>query len=273
MKNALATWKWSLAVIARSPLVLLALAVVVAAWLYAAYRWFWFPSESAGYLMALGVVWIFVLAAVLAGFLTGSAVCAGDVATTGGKSMRARKLGGFTLRQWLRSIAFVLIAIILLLALNYLFERVHDLALEVASFLTFHAERAVAPETVDLVFWFVESVLWIVVAGFLLSFLLILLRDGWRASFGAAPRLLASACWRATFPTTLVSFLVFGGLAWLLATWHPRVSPGLADYFQAILRLGLSLLLVVIGWLFWMLSLARLNLPARGQPDSPPTAR
>ncbi len=272
MKNALATWKWSLGVIARSPLVLLALAVLVGAWLYGAYRWLWFPSESAGYLFVLGIIWLIVQVGVLAGFLAGTATCAGEAAATGRDSMCTKKLVGFSLRQWLQSVGFLLIASLFVLALRYLFERVYDFALEVASFLTFHAERAVAPETVDKVFWVIEILMWIVVAGFLLSFLLVAMRRGWCESLRAAPRLLANACWRMSFLTTLVSFLVFGGLSYLLATWHPKVSPGFADYAQLILRQGAALLLAVAGWLFWNLSLARLNLPAGGQSDSPPTA-
>lgn len=272
MKNALATWKWSLAVIARSPLVLLALAVVVAAWLYGAYRWLWFPSESAGYLMIIGIIWIIAQGAVVAAFLAGTETCAGNASATGADFMRTHELVGFGLRRWLHAAEFVLLASLFVLALNYLFERLHDLALEVASFLTFQSERAVAPETVDTVFWVIEAVLWIVVAGFLLSFLLALLRDSWRKSLRAAPRLLASACWRAPFLTTLGTFLVFGGLAYLLSTWHPKVSPGFSDYAQVILRQGAALLLAVVGWLFWVLSLARFTMAPVDQSESQPTS-
>ena len=268
MKNVLATWKWSLTVIARSPLVLGALAVVVAAWLYGAYRWLWFPMESAGYLFVLGLAWVLVQAVVLAGFLAGTAASAGDAAAAGATFLCTRKLVGFSRWQLLRSVVFVVVASLLALALRYLFARLDHFALEVASFLTFQSQKPVSPETIGKVFGVVETLLWIVVLGFLLSFLLALIRKDWRESLRAAPRLLANACWRMPFLTSLLSLLVFGGLAYLLASWHPKVSPGFADYAQLIVRQGVALLLAVAGWLFWILSLARLSLPTRDQLDS-----
>jgi hypothetical protein len=270
MKNALATWKWSLTVIARSPLVLGGLAVLVALWLYGAYRWLWFPMESAGYLFVIGLVWVLVQVAVLAGFLAGTAASARDAAAAGAGFLCTRRLVGFSRGQFVRSIVFVVAAALLVLAVRYLFLRLDHFALEVASFLTFHAEKPVNPETMDKVFGVVEALLWIVVLGFLVSFLLALMREGWREALRTAPRLLRRASWGMPFVTTLLSLLVFGGLACLLAAWHPRVPPGFLDYAQVIARQGVALLLAVAGWLFWLLSLARLTLSSHesGKSDA-----
>jgi hypothetical protein len=142
-----------------------------------------------------------------------------------------------------------------------LFSRGDDYALEVASFLTFHSEKAVSPESVGKVFSVIEWLVWIAVWGFLLSLFLIVHAAGWREVRRRAVRTLANCCWRAPFFTSLLSLAVFGGLSWLLATWHPKAALGFWDYAQMLVRMGLSLVLVVGGWLFWMLSLARLNRP------------
>ena len=258
MKNALITWKWSLTVIARSPMVLVVLAVVLAAWLYAAYRWFWFPVESAGYLLTAGLGWILVQVIVLAGYFAVSAMSVGDAAATSAAFLCTRKLVGFSRRQLLRAMAFVVAGALVVLVVLVLFTRLDRFALEVASFVTFRAEKPVSPETIGKVFTVLEALLGIAIAGFLLSFLLALILQGWRESLRAAPRLLASACGRAAFLTSFLSLLIFGGWAYLVATWHPKVPPGFLDYTQLIVRQGLALLLAVAGWLFWMLSLARL---------------
>jgi H+/Cl- antiporter ClcA len=145
------------------------------------------------------------------------------------------------------------------LILFFLFRRSDDLALEVASFLTFHSEKAVSPISVGKAFWVIQMLIWVIVAGFLLSFLAHLLREGWREACRRAGRILASCCWRAPFWTILLDAAIFGGLAWLLATWHPKVPAGFSDYVQVLVRMGGSLLLIVIGWLFALLALARFN--------------
>jgi hypothetical protein len=268
MKNALATWKWSLTVISRSPFVLGGLSVLVALWLYGAYRWLWFPMESAGHLFVFGIVWGLVQVVVLSGLLAGTAESAGDAAATGATFLCTRKVAGFSRRQLVRSIGFVVVASLLVLAVRHLFDRLDHFALEVASFLTFQSEKPVSPETIGNLFWVVETLLWIVVLGFLLSFLLELTRRCWREALRAAPRLFASACWRMPFLTTLLSLLVFGGLAYLLTIWHPKVPPGFLDYAQVVVRSGVALALAVAGWLFWMLSLARLTSSTRGSTGS-----
>ncbi len=263
MKNALATWKWSLRVIARSPLVLLALAVVAGLWLFGAYRWLWFPAESAGYLLVAGALWVLLQFLVLAGFVAGTAAGAIDAAAEGAGALNIRKLVPASRAEWLRAAVFVLVALLVVAAIHWLMSFINSFSLEVASFLTFRSEKPVAPETIGRVFSWVENLLWVVVLGFLISFLLALLRKGWREAVGAMPRLFASACWRPPFVTGLLSILVFDGLGYLLITWNPKAPPGFLDYAQVLLRNGLALLLTVAGWLFWLLSLAHHYQPSQ----------
>jgi len=268
MKTALATWKWSLGVIARSPLVLLALAAVAAAWLYGAYRWLWFPAESAGYLLVAGALWALVQFLVLAGFVAGTAGSATDAAAEGGASLGLRKTVPTGRSPWLRGLVFVAVASLVIAAVHWLFTFVNTFSLEVASVLTFRSEKPVAPETVESVLVWIENLLWVVVLGFLLNLLLALLREGWREAVRAMPRLLAGACWRLPFLTGLVSVFVFGGFACLLVTWRPQAPPGFLDYAQVLLRNGIALLLAVAAWLFWALSLARQSAAAPALPQT-----
>jgi hypothetical protein len=268
MKKMLTAWKWSLRVIVRSPLVLLALSALVAAGLYGAYRWLYFPMESAVYLMVVGLLWAFVQFFVLVGFFAVTASAANNAAAGGADSLQLRKLVRFSRSDWLRAAAFVILALLVAGGIRFLFSLINSYSLEVASFLTFRSEKPVAPETIESVFGWVENLVWVVILGFLLSFLLALVRQGWRETLRGVPRLLANSCWRTPFLTSLISILIFGGLAYLLATWHPQAPTGFLDYAQAILRNGLALLLAVAGWLFWMLALASRSQPSGSPSDS-----
>ena len=267
MKKALATWKWSLAVAARSPGPLLMLAVLVFLWGLGAYRWLWLP-ESSGLLLLVALVWGLAQVLMLVGVLTGAAASAAEAAAANPTHLGLRGFVGFNRRQFARCAVALIVGAFLVLLLRELFSRSDDYALEVASFLTFHSEKAVSPVDVAKVSWVIQAFLWIVMWGFLLSFLIVLLRAGWREAGRQAARLLANCCWRSSFLTSLLSVVVFGGLAYLLATWHPKVLAGFWDYAQMLLRMGGALLLLVFGWLFWMLSLARLSLPPSADSTS-----
>jgi hypothetical protein len=267
MKKALATWKWSLAVAARSPGVVLALAALAFLWSFGAYQWLWL-AESSGFLLLVALVWGLAQVAVLVGVLTGATASAAEAAAASPTHLGLRGFLGFNRRQFARCAVVVIVGAFLVLLLLELFSRSDDYALEVASFLTFHAEKAVSPVSVEKVFWVIQTLLWIVIWGFLLSFLIVLLRVGWREARRQAARLLANCCWRSSFLTSLLSVAVFGSLAYLLASWHPKVSAGFWDYAQMLLRMGGALCLLVFGWLFWMLSLARLSLPPAESPPS-----
>ena len=266
MKNAIATWKWSLGVVARSPAALVTLAAVAALWGFGAYQWLWLP-ESSGLLLLLALIWAIAQVAIAAAFFAATSVASVGAATSEVKRIEVRSLLGFSRAQYWRSLAWGAASLVLLLVLFYLFKRSDDLALEVASFLTFHSETAVHPVDVGKVFWVIQMLIWVIVGSFFLSTLAHLLREGWMETRRQAARILGRCCWRAPFWSGLLSVGVFGGLAWLLATWHPKVSVGSWDYAQMLLRIGGALLLIISGWMFWSLSLARFNLP----PDKPPT--
>jgi hypothetical protein len=268
MRNALATWKWSLLVTLRSPLAVLVLAIVAASWGFGAYRWLWFPSEASVPQLLVGVVWLLALFVVLAGFVTVSITSAQAVAAEERPPLTVRRLSHFNLRQTMNCMGSLAVAGMLVLLLSLAFGWVNHRALEVASFLTFRSQKAVAPETVEKVFRLLQALLWVVAAGFLLSFVSATLQRGWKAAVRAVPQLLANACWRATFLTTCLGLIAFGGVSYLLATWHPKASAGFSDYTQAIIRLGGGLLWSVIGWLFWVLSIVRSSAMARNLPPA-----
>jgi hypothetical protein len=258
MKKAFATWKWSLGVVARSPLVVGTLAAIAALWSYGAYQWLWLP-ESSLLLLILALLWGVVQIAVAVGVVAGTAASTTTASATGATRLSLRRLIGFSRRQYARALGSIILAGILVLILHGLFALADERALEVASFLTFHSERAVSPATVGKVFWVIEWLLWIAAWGFLLSLFLIVRTAGWGEARRRAARTLKDCCWRAPFFTSLLTLLVFGGLAWLLSTWHPKAPVGFWDYAQMLFRMGVSLVLITIGWLFWMLSVARLN--------------
>ena len=259
MRNALTTWKWSLAVVARSPAVVGALAVIAALWGYGVYQWLWLP-ESSLLLLILALFWAVVQIAVLVGVLAGAAASTSSAAAAA-THLGLRSLLGFNRRHYARALGSVIFAGIFVLLLHGLFSLADERALEVASFLTFHSEKAVSPESVGRVFSVIEGLVWIVVWGFLLSLFLIVHAAGWREVRRRALRTLANCCWRASFFTSLLSLVIFGGLAWLFAAWPPKVAVGFWDYAQMLIRMGISLVLIIVGWLFWMLSLARLSSP------------
>ena len=248
---------WSLRVVTRSPLVLVTLSGLIAAELYAAYRWLYFPMESAIYLMVIGMLWALLLLAVLAGLIAVSVASAHDAAATGARSIECRSLLRFSRSGLLRAATFIVIAILIAGAICSLFAWINSYSLEVASWLTFRSEKPVAQETAEAVLIWIERFLWVVVLGFLMGFLVKLIREGWLAALRSVPRLAANSCWRAPFLTSLISLLVFGGLACLLINWHPTAPPGFLDFSQVILRNGMALVLTVAGWLFWLLALSR----------------
>ena len=79
-------------------------------------------------------------------------------------------------------------------------------------------------------------------------------------------KLLAGCAFRTPFLTNLLSVVVFGGIAYELANWHPVVPAGFWDYTQMIVRFSLVLHLISAGVLFWSLSLAGLQVPKQDIP-------
>jgi len=161
--------------------------------------------------------------------------------------------------------AFVGLAVIWLCAST--FEWLNNHSLEVASFLTFHLQKPIHQEFLETrIFDVIEWILWAMVDGFLLSYLIVILTSGWSAARGQSGRLLAGCVYRAPFVTSVISILAFGGLATKLARWHPLVPPGFWDYTQVVVRSSIVLLLLAAGALFWTLALARLTLASRPSP-------
>jgi len=269
MKNALKAWLWSLRVVVRSPLVLVTLSALLAAELYGAYRWLYFPMESAVYLMVIGILWAVLECSILIWFLAVVAGAAQEAAEEGASSLKITRLIRINRTVWLRTAGFVVVASALVAGVYYFFWWIEGYALEVASFLTFHSEKPVAPETIDTIFAWIENILWVVAAGFLIAFLVTLVRQGWRAALRAAPRSLANACWRAHFLVGLICVFVFGGLAYLLVAWHPLAPPGFLDFAQVILRNSMAVVLAVGGGVVWLLSVSRPSIPAPDRAQRP----
>jgi len=253
--------------VARSLPFLVGLVLVAGLWSLAAYEWLWIPESSVPVLL-LGLVWALAQALIAAAVLAGTALAAARAASEGAGTLALRSLLGF--RKLAPSLLMLIVSGLLTLFFASLFAWINGHAIEVASYLTFRSQKPVSHLLIEKIFGVVEGLLWVVIAGFLLSFLLTLLHAGWQQARrpATARRLLASCCFKASFLTSLLSVAVFGGLAYLLANWHPKVSPGLWDYTQMVVRLGVGLVLLVTGWLFWLLSLARLNLlPEESSPS------
>ncbi|MBI1984374.1 MAG: hypothetical protein HYS61_09265 [Acidobacteria bacterium] len=284
MKRALDAWTWTLDVLARSPALILALAALAVVWGFGAYHWLGL-AESSALLILLAVVWGLAQILIAVSAVGGVAASAAATTTRDARSVKWLSLLTFDRNHLIRAALLGLIAISLVFLVAEVFSWSEDLALRVASLLTFVSETAFSPIVIGKIFWVVKAALWVMLAGFLSSFLMILLRAGWKQAWRARRPLIRECCWRIPFLTGLLSLTVFGGLAYFLVTWHPTVTPGFWDYAQLALRMGGALLLLVIGWLFLMLSLARLILPpeepapipnpgeapAVSAPDVPPT--
>ncbi len=260
MRSAARAWTWALDVLARSSVLVLALAVLVALWGLGAYHWLGLP-ESSALLYLLALVWGLAQMAVVVIVLAGVASSAGAAATRHARAMKLSSLVTFNRNLLIRTALLALLAIPLVLIFAEAFSWSEDLASRVASLLTFVSETAYSPIVVGKILWVIEAALWVMLAGFLSSLLMVLLRSGWKEAWRERRRLVIECCCKIPFLTGVLSLAIFGGLAHALAAWHPTVTPGFWDYAQLALRVGGALLLLVIGWVFLILSLARLILP------------
>ncbi len=263
MKRAIEAWRWSLGVVVRSPMSLLLLVILSALWGVGAYQWLWLP-ESSVFMLLLALVWALAQIFVATSVLAGTAFSAAAAVAEGGPPMGGLAFMTLDRRVLGRTILLSTFAIALIFGVVGLFGWINRHDVEVASFLTFHLGKPVSHNVIGKIFWTLEALLWTAIVGSLAIFLMHLLHAGWGGAWRRCPRTLASCCFRGSFWTGLASALVFGGLPHLLANWHPKVSPGFWDYLQIIFRLGLALILLVTGWFFWMLSLARMNVEPAG---------
>jgi hypothetical protein len=267
MKRAFAAWMWSLAVVARSYWTVLALAALIALWNWAAYEWLGLP-ESSLWLLILAVLWAVVQLLAVVVIMGGCISGATEVAATDGVKLPIRALWLKDRPKLLNTIAVCLGSLIAVLLWQAVFAWINNHSIEVASYLTFHVEKPVSHVIIERIFVVIEGLLWIALSGFLLSFLITLLRNGWAGTLKQIWKLLAGCLYRTQFLTSLLSVVVFSGAAYLLVNWHPRVSVGFWDYTQVVTRFSLALVLRVAGGLFWVLSLARLYFPKQDPPQA-----
>ncbi len=258
MNRAFAAWKWSLGGVARSYRAVLVLAALTALWAFAAYEWLGLP-ESSALLLILALLWAIVqllaAVAIVGGILTGATEAAG----TEGRSFPLRALWMMGPKIFVTALIFCLASLVLVWAGGGVFDWINAHSVEVASFLTFHSEKAVSYVLIGGIYGVIEFLVWIVLGGFLLSVYIALLRGGWRGAGKQTWKLLAGCAFRAPFLTSVLSVFVFGGIPYELAHWRPMVPPGFWDYTQMIVRFSLALILISAGGLFWALSLARLQ--------------
>jgi hypothetical protein len=266
MKRAFAAWIWSLGVVARSYLSVIVLAALIALWAFAAYEWLGLPAESSALLLILSLVWailqLLAAAVIVGGTLTGCV----EVATANGGSFPLTSLWTKGRKKLLPALAFCLLSLALVWVCGAAFDRINSHSVEVASFLTYHSEKPVSHMRIEQIYDVIERLLWVVISGFLLSFLIAYLRAGGRETRAQTGKLLAGCTFRIPFLTSLLSVLVFGGIAFELANWHPVAPPGFWDYTQLILRFAIVIILISGGVLFWALSLAHLQRTAQEPP-------
>ena len=266
MKRAFTAWKWSLGLVARSYRIVVVLAALIALWAFAAYEWLALP-ESSALLLILAVIWAIVqllAAAVVVGRIVSGAA---EAAGTDARSLPLRSLWTINRKSFLSALIFFLISLLLVWICGTVFSWINEHSVKVASFLTFHSEKAVSHMPIEKLYNFIEGLLWIVLSGFLLSFFIALLRVGWHEAGKQTGKLLSACAFRTPFLTSLLSVVVFGGIAYELATWHPMVPPGFWDYTQMIVRFSFALILISAGVLFWPLSLARQQVPKQDKSD------
>ena len=258
MKKTFDAWMWSLGLIARSPVSILALGVLSALWALAADQWLGL-QESSGLMLVLSFLWALVQTLIAVSVLAGSAASAAESAAFGGPPRIGLTFATFNRRLLARTVLFALWAALIIFVTNQIFGWVNGHSVEIASFLTFHSEKPTSYYLIEKILWGIESAFWVVIWAFLLTFLITLLRSSWGEALRQSKRILRGSLGRALFFTVLSGSAVFGSLSYLLVQWHPHSPPGFWDYTQAAARLGIGLLLLVAGWLFTLLSLAKLN--------------
>jgi hypothetical protein len=264
-------WTSSLGVLARSPEYVIALAAILAVWGLAGYQWLWLP-ESSPWVLALTLVWLLAMAVLAVAVLAGSALSVSTVAAGTDARLRLRRILSFEKKGIQRAALVAFIGLLLGLGFDALFGWINNHALNAASFLTFQTQHPVSYVLIGKALWVIEALIWIVVAGFLTMWLLAPLRPTSQAVARSTVRSVARGFGAIVFLTGVLAVAVFGGLASWATTWHPRVKAGNWDYAQLGIRTGGALLLITLGWLFWMLALARLLESVRAQAAStPPT--
>jgi hypothetical protein len=240
------------------------LAALIALWAFAAYEWLGL-AESSALLLIIALVWAIVqllaAAAIVGGTLTGAV----ETAVTEGRTFPLPWPWTLNRKIILATLIFGLVSLALVWVCSAIFDWINAHSVEVASFLTFHSQKPVSHVLIENIYDVIEGLLWIVFSGFLLSFFIALLRSGGRGAAKQAWNLLAGCAFRTPFLTSLLSVVVFGGIAYELANWHPVAPPGFWDYTQLIVRFAVALVFISAGVLFWSISLARQQAPKQTQ--------
>jgi hypothetical protein len=269
MKNTFASWIWSLKVVVRSYPSVVVLAALIAFWVFAAYQWLGLP-ESSGLVLALALVWAVVQLLATVAILSGTVQGATHAATAERDRLLLLDLvwiGVTYRRRFWGALLFCGVSSVIVWLFWAGFAWINNHALEVASFLTFHAQTPVSYVLIRKIYQVIEGLVWIALAGFLLSFCIALFMHGWRGARKLAGRLLARCLFRSPFVAGLLSVAVFGGAAYVLAQWRPVVPAGFWDYTQMAVRFAIVPILLAAGWLLWLLSLARLNVQGQVTSD------
>jgi len=266
MKRAFTAWKWSLGVVARSYRTVVVLAALIALWVFLLYEWLGLPESSAPMLI-LASVWAIVQLLVTAVIVVGIVSGAGEAAALDGRALPLKPLWKSDRKRFLNALIFCLASCVLLWLLAGIFNWINQHSIEVASFLTFHSEKAISHVPIEKIFYYATGLFVIILSSFLLSFFIVLMRNGWRGTLKQAGNLLARGTFGTSFLTTLLSIVVFGAVAYGLTNWHPVVPPGFWDYTQMIARFSLIFILRAAQWLFLLLSLARLQVPKQDSPQ------
>jgi hypothetical protein len=260
MTNAIKAWTWSLGVVARSFRTVIVLAVLTALWVFAAYGWLGL-AESSALLLMLAFIWAIVQVMVAVIIVGGTVSAAAEGAATAARGFPARSIWTKGRKTIGTTLVFFLVSFALVWVCSTIFDWINGHSVEVASFLTFHSPKPVSHILIEEIYSVIEAILGLVLAGFLLSFFIALVRGGWREAAKQSGKLLAGCAFQMPFLTNLLSVAVFGGGAYQLANSHPIVPEGFWDYTQMIVRLSLVVLLLSAGIMFWSLSLARLQAP------------
>ncbi len=253
-------------VVARSYRTVVVLAAFIALWALAAYEWLGLPAESSALLMILSFIWAIVQLLAAAFVVWGTIAGAVETAATEGRSLPLRWLWTMGRYRFPTALIFGLMSLVLVWLCGVIFGWINAHSVEVASFLTFHSGKPVSHVRIEKIYDFIEWLWWTVFSGFLLSFFIALWREGWRAAGRQTIKLLAGCAFRTPFLTNLLSVVVFGGIAYELANWHPVVPAGFWDYTQMVVRFSFVLLLISAGALFWSLSLAGLQVFKQDMP-------
>jgi len=218
------------------------------------------PAESSTLLMILSFLWAIAQLLAAAVIVGGTLAGAGETASAEYRYFPLRALWTQGRKNIVATLVFCLAGLALVWICRAAFDWVNAHSVEVASFLTFHSGKPVSHELIENFYNDIEWLLWIIVSGFLLSFFIVMLRVGWHGAGKQSARMLALCAFRTSFLTSLLSVLVFGGLAYEITNRHPLVAPGFWDYTQVVVRFSLALIIISAGALFWSLSFARLHM-------------